>query len=181
MPMPRPDFTPVMLTERFVDFLRFLESKGGKYQVRLPGLALETGNTMDQTRRIVRRARELRLIKVETGGSVAIGQPRQPNTYTLRVTADEWLVKRDEVAAKVLERQNEQTKIKREKTRRKKILDGHLERERAERVAKAKERTPTRAYPPPGMVIPKPTRDAVERNLADPDLDVDAWSGAEDF
>lgn len=171
------DTTPIYLTEDFLKFLRLLERNGGEYQKRLRPFALELGLTDNRFRKIKDTAKRLKLVSITPQGTM-FGVGRLPDIYRLKVTAAEWISERDEYHADLLDKRRAKSLATRKKNIAAGKLQKSLDREKREReeAAKRRQQRVVRAYPRPGPAIPKVTTADVEREMANPDLDVDAWA-----
>ena len=160
------DRTPVVLTQRFVDFIAFLEGRGGKYQRTRAGLAADTGLTDNKLRHITQRGVELGVLRVERITPPMVGVGALPNRYVLLMTTQQWLERRDGLLADEAARK----KAARDARRPPKKIKRSPIPNRAVALAKVES---------PMAVTASPAERA--RVAADEDLDVDAWAGAIDF
>ena len=175
-----PTHPPRELSERFANFVRFLDSKGGKYQrtriLFAEELQLPSPWALQQ---LTSRAEELGILDIERTGHPMIGEGRFPNTYRLKISYADFCERRVELYEERIAREKakKQAAVNERKRKRRKAARDADEESKREARARWKERqkgpVPTEPTPPP---LPTPPA-----NARAPVSDAAAWSDFDDF
>lgn len=160
------DTTPIAETERFVEWLRYLHARGGRLQMKRTEIASALDIGSWSARRIIDRAVELGVIRIERGHPGAIGQGSIASTYVLLMTPDQFIAQRDALVARA----------KAERDARKGV------RQKGKQAPRSVDQNKQPRQPPPESTLPPlPSAEAIAEHAGDQHLDVDAWADAVDF